>query len=82
LMLLGRTFSPREAVSLGLASECVDGPVLPRALQLAQELAAKSPRALACIKQLVYGSAELAQGLGKRLPMTTAVAGWPVARSA
>ena len=42
LMLLGRTFSPRDAVAMGLASECVDGPVLPRALDLAAELAGKS----------------------------------------
>ena len=65
LMLLGRTFSPREAVGYGLATECVDGVVLPRTIELATELAAKSPTALAHIKRLVRGSVapDLAPGL-------------------
>lgn len=57
LMLLGRTFSPRDAVAMGLASECVDGPVLSRALDLAAELAGKSDLAMAHIKRLVRGAA-------------------------
>lgn len=56
LMLLGRTISPRDAVSLGLAFECVDGPVLPRALDIATELASKSALAVAHIKKLVRGA--------------------------
>jgi enoyl-CoA hydratase len=65
LMLLGRTLSPREALSVGLVSEVVDGPVLPRARALARELAGKSPRALAHIKRLVrsVGAQDRAKGL-------------------
>ena len=65
LMLLGKTFSPREAVVLGLASECVAGPILPRALQVASELAARSPQAIAHIKRLVreFSSGDMRRGL-------------------
>jgi enoyl-CoA hydratase len=65
LMLWGKTFSPREAVVLGLASECVAGPILPRALQVASELAAKSPQAIAHIKRLVreFSSGDMRLGL-------------------
>lgn len=57
LMLLGRTFSPQEAVALGVAMTCVAGPVLPQAMAVATELATKSPRAIAHIKQLVRRAA-------------------------
>ena len=65
LILLGKTFQPRDAVAFGLASECVDGPVLARALQVASELASKSPQAIAHIKRLVrgYGRADTGPGL-------------------
>jgi enoyl-CoA hydratase len=53
LMLLGRTVSPREAARLGLVNECVAGPALPRALELAGRLAGQPPRALAHVKRLV-----------------------------
>ena len=56
LMLLGKTFTPRQAVGYGLATECVAGAVLPRALEIANELAAKSATAVAHIKRLVRGS--------------------------
>jgi enoyl-CoA hydratase len=67
LMLLGRTVSPREAASLGLVNECVAGPVLPRALELAQILAAKPPRALSHIKRLarLAHSGDAARGFGE-----------------
>ena len=56
LTLLGKTLSPREAAAYGLVTECCDGPALDRALEIAQELATKSPHALAYIKHLVRRS--------------------------
>ena len=56
LTLLGKTLSPREAEAYGLVTECYDGPVLERALEIAHELASKSPRAVAHIKHLVRRS--------------------------
>ncbi|MEO1192857.1 MAG: enoyl-CoA hydratase/isomerase family protein [Pseudomonadota bacterium] len=53
MCLLGRTLSPQEALVWGLASDCVEGPVLPAALAMAQGLAAQSPKALAHIKQSI-----------------------------
>lgn len=52
-LLLGRTFTPEEAAAAGLVNECCPGPALERALDIARTLAAKQPRALAHIKQLV-----------------------------
>ncbi len=52
LMLLGKTVSPRRALAYGIVAECTTGPVLPRALEIARKLAAKSPQALAHIKRL------------------------------
>lgn len=60
-LLLGRTWSPAQAASLGLVDEVVPGPVLPRALALAESLAALSPRAVGHVKRLVKMAA--AQGL-------------------
>lgn len=67
LELLGKILSPEMAVSYGIAMECVDGDVLQRARDVAVKLAAKSPQALAHIKQLIRGSTEwsLDEGLGK-----------------
>jgi len=47
------------------SDECVDGPVLARALQVAFELAGKSPQVIAHIKRLVrgYGCADTGPGL-------------------
>ncbi len=56
LTLLGKTLSPREAAAHGLVTECCDGPVLDRALEIAHELTTKSPHALAYIKRLVRQS--------------------------
>ncbi len=55
LMLLGRTLTPREATELGLASFCVDGDVLEKALEVASLLASRSPRAVGHIKDLIQG---------------------------
>lgn len=52
-LLLGRTFDPKEAVLAGLVNECCPGPALERALEIARQLAAKQPRALAHVKRLV-----------------------------
>lgn len=57
LILLARTLTPVEAQKYGLISECCDGPVLERAMQIAQRLARSHRRALAHVKQLVRGAA-------------------------
>ncbi len=56
LTLLGKTLSPKEAAAYGLVTECCDGPALDRALEIAHELASKSPHAVAHIKYLVRRS--------------------------
>src|SRR5690606_5558416 len=58
LMLLGSTLRPREAAALGLASALVAGDVMEKALEIARRLAARSPRAIAYIKDLVRGLPE------------------------
>jgi enoyl-CoA hydratase/carnithine racemase len=60
-LLLGRTWSPEQAAALGMVDECVAGPVLPRALALARELAARPPHAVSHVKRLVRMAAS--QGL-------------------
>jgi enoyl-CoA hydratase/carnithine racemase len=55
--LLGRTISPDEAVTFGVAMECVDGDVVARAREIARKLAEKSPRASGHIKKLIRGAA-------------------------
>ena len=64
-LLLGRTWSPARAASLGLVDEVVEAPVKAHALALARELAARPPRALAHVKRLVRMAASqgLADGL-------------------
>lgn len=52
-ILLGRTFTPAQAAAAGLVNECCSGPALDRALELARQLAARQPRALAHIKRLL-----------------------------
>ncbi len=52
-ILLGRTFSPREAATLGLVNACHPAPVLDHALRLAAALASRHPLALAHVKRLV-----------------------------
>jgi enoyl-CoA hydratase len=58
LIMQGATFSPREAAAMGIASSCVEGDVLPAAIEMAVELASKHPRALAHIKYLIKGSTQ------------------------
>jgi enoyl-CoA hydratase len=53
MILRGRTVSPREAAQLGMVHELCPAPVVNRALEIADELAGKSPRAVAHIKKLV-----------------------------
>jgi len=53
MVLRGRTVPPREALALGMVHEVTDGPVLPRALELAREYAAMAPLAFAHIKRLL-----------------------------
>ena len=64
-LLLGRTWTPPQARSLGLVDEVVDGPVLPAALALAHEIAARAPRAVQHVKRLVRSAAS--QGLSEGL---------------
>jgi enoyl-CoA hydratase len=52
MILRGRTIAPAQAVSMGLAHELVED-AMARANELAAELAAKPPRALAHAKRLV-----------------------------
>ncbi|MEQ9519892.1 MAG: enoyl-CoA hydratase/isomerase family protein [Parvibaculum sp.] len=56
LILRGRTLSPDEAASKGLVHFHVTSPALEYALQIADELNAKSPQALAAAKVLVKGA--------------------------
>jgi enoyl-CoA hydratase/carnithine racemase len=58
LILRGRTLPPEEAARLGLVHECAPQGALPRALEIARELAAKAPGALALAKSLVRGTTE------------------------
>lgn len=60
LLLSGRAVEADEALRIGLAHEVVaDRPVLDRAVEWAQEVAAScSPRSLATIKRQVYGDLE------------------------
>jgi enoyl-CoA hydratase len=51
-MLLGRLVDPRQAVAFGLANELAPAKALDRAMELAHQLATRSPRALAHIKRL------------------------------
>jgi enoyl-CoA hydratase len=64
MLLRGRTVLPPEALALGMVHE-VATDALARGKALAQEIAAKSPAAVAHIKRLVRASAEtpLAEGL-------------------
>ncbi|USG60880.1 enoyl-CoA hydratase/isomerase family protein [Sneathiella marina] len=64
LTLLGRTMSPREAKDIGLAAYCVEGDVVAKAMEIAQALASRSPRAFSHIKKLVRGAASNSRAEG------------------
>jgi enoyl-CoA hydratase len=64
-MLLGRRLTPREAAAFGLVNEVANGKALARAMEVAGQLAAQSPRAMAHIKRLARSAMQrpLAEGL-------------------
>jgi enoyl-CoA hydratase len=64
-MLLGRRFTPREAVAFGLVNELAQGKALERALEVAGQLVSQSPRAMAHIKRLARSAMQtpLEEGL-------------------
>ena len=57
MVLRGRTVTPSEALTLGLVHEVVGPPPVTRAVELAKELAAKPPLAVAHIKRLIRDEA-------------------------
>jgi len=60
MMLLGEPIRSERALEIGLVNEVVDAEqLLPRGLELAGQLAARSAPALATIKRLVYQGLEL-----------------------
>lgn len=68
LMLTGRIIDAAEALRIGLVEEVVaDADLLPRAVQLAQEIAAVSPAAVRATKRCVRGGLAGGYGAGMRL---------------
>ena len=68
LMLTGRTIDAAEALRIGLVEEVVDDEaLLPRALRLAQEIAAVSPAAVRATKRCVREGLAGGYGAGMRL---------------
>lgn len=67
MTLLGQTISPHQAADYGIAMECVAGDVQLRAQEIASQLAALPPKALAHIKKLVNTAADysLQDGLAR-----------------
>jgi enoyl-CoA hydratase len=65
LMLLGRRLTPREAAAFGVVNELANGKALERAMEVAGQLAAQSPRAMAHIKRLARSATQtpIADGL-------------------
>ncbi|MBM3647357.1 MAG: enoyl-CoA hydratase/isomerase family protein [Alphaproteobacteria bacterium] len=64
LSLTGRTVSPDEAAAIGMVHAAVDAPVLDHALAMAKRLAKQPPKAVAHIKCLVRGAADMPLSLG------------------
>ena len=64
-ILMGQTVSPREAAAQGFVQECVAGPALDRAMEIARRIATHTPESVGHIKRLVRGAAAtpLDQGL-------------------
>ena len=69
LLLRGRTVAPPEALAFGMVHEVVEE-ALPRALAVAQEIAGKSPPAVAHIKSLLRASREMSLADGQALERT------------
>lgn len=66
LMLTGRMFGPAEALSMGVISEiAATGQALPRAIEIAREIAAMPPVSLQQIKEIVHA--------GLNAPLETAL---------
>ena len=59
LILTGTTFSPAQAVALGVVSQCFEADVMAPALSLARKLATKHPKALGHIKHLVRSANQM-----------------------
>ena len=71
MTLRGRTVSPAEAFELGIVQELTPtGGALSRAMEMAHEMAARSPRAAGHIKRLVRMSAETPLDEGLALERT------------
>lgn len=60
MILLGRTFDPSTAARLGLVNACVEAPVLEHAIEMAQTLARRLPKAIAHVKYLIRDMSLLA----------------------
>ena len=68
LLLLGETIGAEEALAMGLVNQVLPGPeVLPRAMAVAERLAANGPVALREIKRTVRASSGLPLAEGYRL---------------
>jgi enoyl-CoA hydratase/carnithine racemase len=76
LIFSGRTISGEEAVALNLCTRSGESPVKD-ALELARELATRSPEALRAAKRLLNESAlvPLAEGLGNEMKASSALMG-------
>jgi enoyl-CoA hydratase len=59
LILLGRVISPQRAFQIGLVAECVEGDVVARALELAEQIAAQAELATGHIKGLVKAASQV-----------------------
>ncbi|MGE3076199.1 MAG: enoyl-CoA hydratase/isomerase family protein [Dehalococcoidia bacterium] len=71
MTMRGRTVSPKEAFELGIVQELTPaGGALPRAIEMATEMATRSPRAAGHIKRLVRMSAETPLDEGLALERT------------
>jgi enoyl-CoA hydratase len=71
MMLRGRTVSPREALALGIVQEVAPpGQCVARAMEIAREIASKSPLAVAHIKRLARAAASMPIADGLALERT------------
>lgn len=67
LLLTGAPMSAQRALALGFVNDVVPLPqLLPRALQMARQIAANAPLTVAAARELVYLSAEMGRSAGLR----------------